>query len=82
MKNILIIEDEAPMGTALADLLLAEGYRVLTAADGALGLERALAEKPDLIPLDVMMPRLDGLGLESCHGATPFLRSVHVPNDP
>ena len=60
MERILIIEDETPMRTALADLLAAEGYRALTAADGESGLERALAEKPDLILLDVMMPKLDG----------------------
>ena len=60
MERILIIEDETPMRTALADLLAAEGYRALTAADGESGLARALAEKPDLILLDVMMPKLDG----------------------
>ena len=63
MQRILIIEDEAPMRTALADLLAAEGYRALTAADGESGLERALAEKPDLILLDVMMPKLDGFAV-------------------
>ena len=62
-ERILIVEDEAPMRTALADLLAAEGYRALTASDGASGLERALAEKPDLILLDVMMPKLDGFAL-------------------
>jgi DNA-binding response OmpR family regulator len=62
-ERILIIEDESPMRTALADLLVSEGYRALTAADGASGLERALAEKPDLILLDVMMPKLDGFAL-------------------
>ena len=60
LERILIIEDETPMRTALADLLAAEGYRALTAADGESGLARALAEKPDLILLDVMMPKLDG----------------------
>ncbi|HAO78349.1 MAG TPA: DNA-binding response regulator, partial [Verrucomicrobia subdivision 3 bacterium] len=63
MERILIIEDETPMRTALADLLAAEGYRALTAADGESGLERALAEKPDLILLDVMMPKLDGFAV-------------------
>jgi DNA-binding response OmpR family regulator len=63
MQRILIIEDEAPMRTALADLLDGEGYRALTAADGESGLERALAEKPDLILLDVMMPKLDGFAV-------------------
>ena len=63
MERILIIEDETPMRMALADLLTAEGYRTLTAADGERGLERALGEKPDLILLDVMMPKLDGFAL-------------------
>jgi DNA-binding response OmpR family regulator len=60
MERILIVEDELPMRTALQDVLAAEGYRVLTAADGAAGLERAVNEKPDLILLDIMMPVLDG----------------------
>lgn len=51
------------MRTALMDCLAAEGYRVMTAVDGQTGLERARAEKPDLILLDVMMPRLDGFAL-------------------
>jgi DNA-binding response OmpR family regulator len=60
MERILIIEDELPMRTALEDALAAEGYRVLSAADGGSGLKRAIAEKPDLILLDIMMPKLDG----------------------
>jgi len=63
MERILIIEDETPMRAALADLLAAEGYRTLTAADGESGLARSLAEKPDLILLDVMMPKLDGFAV-------------------
>ena len=63
MERILIIEDETPMRTALRDLLAGEGYRVLTAVDGESGLARALAEKPDLILLDVMMPKLDGFAV-------------------
>jgi DNA-binding response OmpR family regulator len=61
--RILVIEDELPMRTVLSDCLTAQGYRVLTASDGAAGLEKAFAEKPDLILLDVMMPRLDGFAL-------------------
>ncbi|HZI31553.1 MAG TPA: response regulator transcription factor [Candidatus Binatia bacterium] len=63
MSRILIIEDETPMRTALADLLAADGYRIMSAADGERGLERAVSEKPDLILLDVMMPKLDGFAL-------------------
>src|SRR5438105_12670606 len=60
MERILIVEDELPMRTALQDVLQAEGYRIMSATDGESGLRRALEEKPDLILLDVMMPRLDG----------------------
>src|SRR5262249_47551517 len=60
MERILIVEDELPMRTALHDVLESEGYRVLTAADGESGLRRAVEEKPDLILLDIMMPKLDG----------------------
>lgn len=59
-ERILVVEDELPMRTALQDVLAAEGYRVLTAADGESGLQRAIKEKPDLILLDIMMPKLDG----------------------
>ncbi len=72
-SRILIIEDELPMRTALKDVLQAEGYRVLTAADGEAGLERAIAEKPDLLLLDLMMPKLDGFAV--CAG----LRRVSNP---
>lgn len=58
--RVLIVEDELPMRTALQDCLVAEGYRVLTAADGAAGLRRTVEEKPDLVLLDVMLPQLDG----------------------
>lgn len=60
MERILIIEDELPMRTVLQDLLEAEGYRVLAAPDGESGLRRAVEEKPNLILLDIMMPKLDG----------------------
>ncbi len=62
-ERLLIIEDELPMRTALKDCLEAEGYRVLSAADGQAGLERALKEKPDLVLLDIMLPKLDGFAL-------------------
>ena len=62
-ERILVVEDELPMRTALQDCLAGEGYRVLTAADGEAGLQRALKEKPDLVVLDVMMPRMDGFAV-------------------
>jgi DNA-binding response OmpR family regulator len=61
--RLLIIEDEAPMRTALVETLKAEGYRVLAAADGPAGLELGCSEPFDLVLLDVMMPGLDGFAL-------------------
>lgn len=62
-ERILVVEDEAAMRTALEDSLRAEDYRVLSATNGEAALERALAERPDLILLDIMMPRLDGFAV-------------------
>lgn len=59
--RILIVEDEPAMVAGLRDNFEYEGYDVISAGDGVQGLERALAEHPDLVVLDVMMPRLSGL---------------------
>jgi two-component system alkaline phosphatase synthesis response regulator PhoP len=61
MTKILIVEDEPNMVAGLRDNFEFEGYQVLTAPDGVAGLERALSESPDLVILDVMMPRMSGL---------------------
>jgi DNA-binding response OmpR family regulator len=61
--RVLVVEDELAMRVALEDVLKAAGYRVLTAADGAIGLDLAIREKPDLLLLDVMLPKLDGFSL-------------------
>src|SRR5713226_9635105 len=59
--KILIVEDEPNMVAGLRDNFEFEGFQVITALDGVEGLERALKESPDLIVLDVMMPRMSGL---------------------
>ena len=61
--RILVIEDEEPLRMALCDALRAEGFEVLEAEDGRRGLELALAEGPELILLDLMLPELDGLSV-------------------
>jgi len=61
MAKILIVEDEPDMVLGLKDNFEFEGYEVLTASDGALGLERARSAKPDLVILDIMLPKLSGL---------------------
>jgi DNA-binding response OmpR family regulator len=59
--RILIVEDEPAMVQGLRDNFEYEGYEVISAADGAEGLERALRDQPDLVVLDVMMPKMSGL---------------------
>jgi DNA-binding response OmpR family regulator len=61
MARILIVEDEPNMVAGLRDNFEFEGYEVITAPDGVAGLQRALSEAPDLVILDVMMPRMSGL---------------------
>jgi len=61
MAKILIVEDEPNMVAGLRDNFEFEGYQVISAPDGVAGLERALSETPDLVILDVMMPRMSGL---------------------
>jgi DNA-binding response OmpR family regulator len=61
MSKILIIEDEPDMVLGLKDNFEFEGYEVITAADGATGIERARTHKPDLVILDIMLPKLSGL---------------------
>jgi len=59
--RILIVEDEPAMVAGLRDNFEFEGYDVISADNGVAGLERALADDPDLVVLDVMMPRMSGL---------------------
>jgi DNA-binding response OmpR family regulator len=61
MAKILIIEDEPNMVAGLRDNFEFEGYEVVAAYDGVEGLDRALKESPDLVLLDVMMPKMSGL---------------------
>ena len=63
MPRILVVEDELPMRTVLRDCLERHGYRVLLANDGESALQKAIKEKPDLILLDIMMPKLDGFAV-------------------
>ena len=59
-KTILVVDDQSNVRTLLREYLTAEGFRVVTAADGREALYAARREKPDLILLDIMMPEMSG----------------------
>ena len=58
--KILVVDDEEDIAFSLARRLSAEGYQVICAEDGVEGLNRAHTEHPDLIVLDLMLPKMDG----------------------
>jgi DNA-binding response OmpR family regulator len=77
MKRILVIEDEPQMLLGLRDNLELEGYEVETAGDGDEGLQKAASFQPDLVILDVMLPRKNGFDvcreLRARSNATPVV---------
>jgi len=60
-KKILIVEDEAPLLSSLKEKLSDEGFNVFTAKDGEEGLEMAKKEKPDLVLIDILLPKKNGI---------------------
>jgi DNA-binding response OmpR family regulator len=59
-KKILIIEDEATLQRSLSEFLTAEGFEVLSALDGEEGLDMVKEKNPDLVLLDIILPKKDG----------------------
>lgn len=81
-RCILVAEDDAPIRSALADVLRAHGYAVHTAADGAQALELMLTREVDLALLDVNMPRISGFKLlkimqKECPGIPSIILTAH-----
>ncbi|MBI3589207.1 MAG: response regulator [Candidatus Liptonbacteria bacterium] len=60
-KTILIVEDEVPLLNALHEKLMRNGFITIEARNGEQGLEAAIREHPDLILLDIIMPKMDGM---------------------
>ena len=76
MAKVLLIEDEAPIRATLSRFLRLEGLDVIAAENGTQGVERALAEKPDLIICDLLMPELDGYQVLSSLRANPATAAI------
>jgi len=62
-EKILVVDDDPDILDALAMILESQGYRVVTAQNGLEGLAKVEAEKPDLMILDLLMPKMDGFAL-------------------
>ena len=86
--KILLVDDEEDLLELLQYALTRAGYDVVTALDGVAGLKKAREERPDLIVLDIMMPRMDGIELckrlgEDAHlRLTPILMASPSPVSP
>ncbi|HEX9502745.1 MAG TPA: response regulator [Patescibacteria group bacterium] len=76
--KVLIVEDEEILLTALCEELKQEGFEVVGAKDGMEGVEKAVSEKPDLILLDLVMPRLDGIGALKQMKENPETKDIQV----
>jgi two-component system, OmpR family, alkaline phosphatase synthesis response regulator PhoP len=76
--KILVVDDEIYIVHILDFSLGMEGYEVVTALDGEQALERVASEKPDLIVLDIMMPKLDGYEVCRAVKSNPATRNVPV----
>lgn len=76
MKKILIVEDSEPVRENLREILMLNGYMVVTASDGKAGVETALRETPDLILCDVMMPELDGFEVYNAVSRHPLTSDI------
>jgi two-component system, cell cycle response regulator DivK len=77
-QRILVIEDQPDNRTILRDLLTAAGFIVLEAEDGAAGVAMALAERPDLILMDIQMPLVDGYEATRRIKAAPGMAMVPI----
>ena len=73
MAKILIVDDEPYIRRFLSTLLIHKGYHVTLAEDGQRGLDRFLLERPDVMVLDLQMPRMDGVTvLRQVRGLNPL----------
>src|SRR3989338_7408168 len=78
MKKILFIEDEAVIHKTLSDVLEKDNFQVLSALDGEIGLRLAKEKNPDLILLDLVLPKMDGFEVLKNLKADPATKAIPV----
>ena len=76
--QVLVVDDDPVIQKLLQVNFEMEGYRVITASDGVEGLDRARSERPDIVILDVMMPKMNGLEVASALKGDPATSSIPI----
>ena len=76
--TVLVVDDDRLIIATVTDLLVSNGYRVVTARDGRSGLSQAKIEKPDLITLDLIMPEMDGYEVARQLRQDPAFRQIPI----
>lgn len=77
--KILVVDDDPDILEAISIILEANGYEVITARDGIDGLNKLKEEKPDLMILDLLMPKLDGFGVCKELKDPRWSKYAHIP---
>ena len=78
MTKVLLVEDDVALRDIYSARFMAEDFDVVTASDGEMALTQAVKEKPDLIILDVMMPKISGFDVLDILRATPETKNTRV----
>lgn len=78
MAKLMIVEDDLTLRDIYTTRFQAEGYQVVTASDGEAALSTAVKEKPDLILLDIMMPKISGFDVLDILRATPETKDTKI----
>jgi two-component system, OmpR family, alkaline phosphatase synthesis response regulator PhoP len=76
-KTILVVEDDKDMNELICAILNEAGYKTISAMSGEKGLERAYQDKPDLVLLDIQLPKMDGI--EVCRAITSNDETKSIP---
>lgn len=77
-KKILIVEDDTALKDIYSARFQAEGYETFSAADGEEALSQAIKEKPDLVLLDIMMPKISGFDVLDILRTTPETKGIKI----
>src|SRR3954451_11383235 len=78
VQTVLVVDDDPVIVKLLQVNFEMEGYHVITAGDGEEGLARARTEQPDIVLLDVMMPKMDGLQVATALKGDPATNAIPI----